>query len=408
MSSDAIIDARHVSKQYKVGLGRAGRQADATFHALRDVNFMVHRGESVALLGANGAGKSTLLKIISRVTRPTAGDVRVAGRLGSLLEVGAGFHPELTGRENVFLNGAMLGLTQRQVSQRFETIIDFAEVTSFLDTPVKRYSSGMYVRLAFAVASHLQTDILLVDEVLGVGDAAFQAKCLTRVRELCRSGDTTVLLVSHNMAAIQQTASRVLYLNAGELLFDGQARQGISRYNKDLGAGRSQVGAADTIDLQGRYNVHRPGELWLLSAEVAGEQGSNIIAPETPLTLRVRLRAHRALPDAVFGLRISSADGNPVASFTSNRLGMSDGLQSRGDFTLELKIPSVGLVPGDYSLDFGITAFSGGHVIDEVRDIAKFGVRDEIVDPTEWSRLFGDGAMLSRATFELRKADKSR
>ncbi len=197
--------------------------------ALRDVSFSVRRGEVVGIIGRNGAGKSTLLKILSRITEPTEGRVRLRGRVASLLEVGTGFHPELTGRENIFLNGAILGMTKAEIKSKFDEIVAFAEIERFLDTPVKRYSSGMYVRLAFAVAAHLEPEILLVDEVLAVGDAEFQKKCLGKMQDVSRGG-RTVLFVSHNMAAVQHLCLRAILLREGQLLLDGNTGEVIERY----------------------------------------------------------------------------------------------------------------------------------------------------------------------------------
>src|SRR5687767_9125874 len=199
------------------------------FWALRDVSFDVGSGEVLGIIGRNGAGKSTLLKILSRITEPTTGRITLDGRVASLLEVGTGFHPELTGRENIFLNGAILGMTRQEIRRNFDSIVEFAEVERFLDTPVKRYSSGMYVRLAFAVAAHLEPDILVVDEVLAVGDADFQKRCLGKMHEVSRGG-RTVLFVSHNMAAIQALCSRGIWLDRGSVAADGTAADSIRRY----------------------------------------------------------------------------------------------------------------------------------------------------------------------------------
>lgn len=199
------------------------------FWALNDINFTINPGERVGIIGRNGAGKSTLLKILSRVTHPTSGCVQISGRVSSLLEVGTGFHPELTGRENIFLNGAILGMKTAEIYQKFDQIVDFAEIEQFLDTPVKRYSSGMYVRLAFAVAAHLEPDILIIDEVLAVGDARFQKKCLGKVESLSQT-DRTVLFVSHNMNAVQRVCNRVICLDKGRVVDDGPAAKVIKNY----------------------------------------------------------------------------------------------------------------------------------------------------------------------------------
>ena len=240
MSSEKLVaSVRHISKSYALGLsGRtrpihriiAGRvrhpfssQAVAreSFRALHDISFDVRQGEVVGIIGRNGAGKSTLLKVLTRITAPDTGEVDLYGRVGSLLEVGTGFHPELTGRENIYLNGAILGMKRREIERRMDEIIEFAEVTTFLDTPVKRYSSGMRVRLAFSVAAHLDPELLIVDEVLSVGDASFQRRCVAKMREVATEAGRTVLFVSHNLVSVESLCSRALYLEEGEIHFDG-------------------------------------------------------------------------------------------------------------------------------------------------------------------------------------------
>ena len=247
-----IIKAENVSKQYHIGpqkisydtlremladkmrapfkrLGRNGSSESERFWALKDINFEVYPGEILGIIGRNGAGKSTLLKILSRITDPTSGRVELYGRVGSLLEVGTGFHPELSGRENIFLNGTILGMSRREITRKFDEIVAFAEVERFLDTPVKRYSSGMYVRLAFAVAAHLEPEILLVDEVLAVGDVAFQKKCLGKMGEVASEG-RTVLFVSHDMRAIRSLCSSAIHLQSGQMVMKGEVREAIGSY----------------------------------------------------------------------------------------------------------------------------------------------------------------------------------
>lgn len=260
MADDVIIKAENIGKQYllnhhlangsyrkfsdtliaaaKAPLRWLSRGQNHTsdqssieeFWALKDVSFEVKRGEVVGIIGRNGAGKSTLLKVLSRITEPTKGRITLDGRVASLLEVGTGFHPELTGRENIFLNGAILGMTRAEISSKFDEIVAFAEIEKFLDTPVKRYSSGMYVRLAFAVAAHLDPEILIVDEVLAVGDAEFQAKCIGKMQDVARGGGRTVLFVSHNMGAIQSLCSRVILLQQGSTIYDGETAEGTVCY----------------------------------------------------------------------------------------------------------------------------------------------------------------------------------
>ncbi len=245
MSSEAAIIARGVSKRYRIGhrvrpTTLAERLVLAIKHpfaqddrdvlwALQNCSFDISRGDLVGIIGRNGAGKSTLLKLLSRITEPTEGEILMYGRVGALLEVGTGFHPELTGRENVYLNGTILGMRRREIAARFDEIVAFAEVERFLDTPVKHYSSGMYVRLAFAVAAHLEPEILIVDEVLAVGDSEFQRKCLGKMEEVAHTG-RTVLFVSHNMQAISTLTKRTLVLDAGACVFDGTTSEGIAHY----------------------------------------------------------------------------------------------------------------------------------------------------------------------------------
>jgi lipopolysaccharide transport system ATP-binding protein len=254
MSSEPLVlRAEGISKRYRIGerepykalrdvIGdglsragrrRAGRAEPDEIWALRDLSFEVHKGEVLGLIGANGAGKSTLLKVLSRITDPTEGRVLLSGRVGSLLEVGTGFHPELTGRENIYLNGTILGMRRSEIEARFDEIVEFSGMARFLDTPVKRYSSGMQVRLAFAVAAHLQPEILLVDEVLAVGDAEFQQKSLGKMKDVTREG-RTVIFVSHNLAAVRSLCTRALVLEKGGLVFDGDTEDAVHRYLGDL------------------------------------------------------------------------------------------------------------------------------------------------------------------------------
>lgn len=246
--SKPIIEISDIGKRYRIAANRESykslrdevikfispsarrtRKQQDDFWALKDVSFSVREGEAIGIIGRNGAGKSTLLKILSQITPPTEGRITLRGRVASLLEVGTGFHPELTGRENIFLNGTILGMSRKEVKRRFDEIVAFAEVEKFIDTPVKRYSSGMYVRLAFAVAAHLEPEILIVDEVLAVGDAEFQNKCLGKMEEVARGG-RTVLFVSHNMTSIQQLCDRCIVLSSGELFFIGDVPEAINCY----------------------------------------------------------------------------------------------------------------------------------------------------------------------------------
>ncbi|HKQ50747.1 MAG TPA: ABC transporter ATP-binding protein [Pyrinomonadaceae bacterium] len=286
-----IIRAENLKKRYRLGvgrvrygtlreavterlrstLGRRGHQAEDTFWALNGVDFEIRPGEVVGIIGRNGAGKSTLLKILSRITEPTEGRVEVYGRVGSLLEVGTGFHQELTGRENIYLNGSILGMSRKEIESKFDQIVAFSEIGKFLDTPVKRYSSGMYVRLAFAVAAHLEPEILLVDEVLAVGDASFQRKCLDKMKDVGQHG-RTVLFVSHNMPAITRLCDRTILLDEGRILADGPSHQVVGTYLK---SGLGTTGERVWTDL-----TKAPGNevVRLCGVRVLAEEGGTIEA----------------------------------------------------------------------------------------------------------------------------------
>ncbi len=253
---DVIADgAKSLGRQLLKPFGKKiAAPAYEEFWALKDVSFEINRGDRVGIIGRNGAGKSTLLKILSRITEPTKGRISIKGRVASLLEVGTGFHPELTGRENIYLNGAILGMSKAEIKKKFDEIVAFAEVEKFLDTPVKHYSSGMYVRLAFAVAAHLEPEILVVDEVLAVGDAQFQKKCLGKMEDVGKEG-RTVLFVSHNMATIQQLCSRGCYLKSGQLAYKGSTEEVINKYISDVGSDVKLNSLKERKDRQGSGKV---------------------------------------------------------------------------------------------------------------------------------------------------------
>lgn len=321
------------------------------FWALRDVSFEVRPGEVIGVIGGNGAGKSTLLKILSRITDPTEGEIELRGRIGSLLEVGTGFHPELSGRENIFLNGAMLGMRRQEIQHRFDEIVAFAEIDRFLDTPVKRYSSGMYTRLAFAVAAHLQPDILLVDEVLAVGDAAFQRKCLGRMGDLAREG-RTIFFVSHNMRAINRLCSRALWLDHGRLVDDGDTNRILGRYLTDEA---SEDGCRAWPD-----GFANPGvdDLAIYRLQLTNEDEvvtSNLDAGRA-FTVEIDYRVHQPLPPCRIGFVLSTSDGIPV--FEAYDTDNSPALEGRqpGSMTSRCVIPGNLLSPGRYilSLNAGI------------------------------------------------------
>jgi lipopolysaccharide transport system ATP-binding protein len=294
--------------------GRGDPPEDETFWALRGITLDVYPGERLGIIGCNGAGKSTLLKILSRITEPTEGRARLYGRVGSLLEVGTGFHGELTGRENIYLNGAILGMKHAEIERNFDAIVDFAELDRFLNTPVKRYSSGMYMRLAFAVAAHLQPEILIVDEVLAVGDAAFQRKCLGKMSEVSRNG-RTVIFVSHNMGAVQNLCSRVLWLNGGSIVQQGEPTRVINDYLRTTLTTMSQQTWNDPATAPGndRVRMHRAAVF------PAGGAMQDHVTVRTPL--RVEFEYWNLVPGAQLNLNVivRTEEGYPIFSTSSAR-----------------------------------------------------------------------------------------
>ncbi|WP_428826922.1 ABC transporter ATP-binding protein [Azonexus sp. IMCC34842] len=315
------------------------------FWALKDISFDIRHGDRVGIIGQNGAGKSTLLKILSRVTEPTNGQIKLGGKVASLLEVGTGFHPELTGRENIFLNGAILGMTRTDIRRKFDEIVAFAETEKFLDTPVKRYSSGMYVRLAFAVAAHLEPEILVVDEVLAVGDAAFQKKCLGKMEQVGSEG-RTVLFVSHNMAAITNLCSRAILLSNGELKNIGRASDVIDDYLK-INFGNSEFEANWDFD-------KAPGDktLKLIRISVKQSESGSRLFDSMSIKIKIELKSKNNIQNFAIGCIISNSQGMPVLHTQSNlgseALSIDEGINL---FTFD--IPPYLLRSGKYFVSIG-------------------------------------------------------
>lgn len=309
--------------------------------ALKDVNFEVKEGERIGIIGRNGAGKSTLLKVLSRITEPTTGMVRLRGRVSSLLEVGTGFHPELTGRENIFLNGAILGMSRVEIKKKFDEIVAFAEVEKFLDTPVKRYSSGMYVRLAFAVAAHLEPEILIVDEVLSVGDAAFQKKCLGKMEDVTKEG-RTVLFVSHNMGAIIKLCDRSILFDHGEIEFDNLSNETIRRYQSKFFTGSAEWK---------RSNHEKNGVFSFLEVTVTdnNDRPKGIFNGNEPIKCVISYEVSRSLAGCQVGITVNNSEGLAVFSTAdSDRYGVSALPKDRGRYRAYFTIPSNFLAPGTY------------------------------------------------------------
>src|SRR5438105_5040847 len=283
------------------------------FWALKDVSFDVPRGEVIGIIGRNGAGKSTLLKILSRITKPTTGRVEVNGRVGSLLEVGTGFHPELTGRENIYLNGSILGMSRRDIARKFDEIVDFAEIEKFLDTPVKRYSSGMYVRLAFAVAAHLEPEILIIDEVLAVGDVAFQRKCLGKMKNVAQHG-RTVIFVSHNLPAIIGLTSRTILIENGSLKLDGSSSEVVSRF---LQSTQDRAGSDGDISVF-RRNYRTEGYVDIRTIRICGcSPGAARVGFRDKVFLEIDLQVLRPVQRAIVVINVLSEQLEVLTSITS-------------------------------------------------------------------------------------------
>ncbi|MBL4884062.1 MAG: ABC transporter ATP-binding protein [Planctomycetaceae bacterium] len=339
------------------------------FWALKDVSFEVQPGEVLGIIGRNGAGKSTLLKILSRITRPTSGRIGTRGRVGSLLEVGTGFHPELTGRENVFLNGSILGMQRADIARKFDEIVAFAELGDFIDTPVKRYSSGMYARLAFSVAAHLEPEILIIDEVLAVGDAAFQKQCLGKMSDVANQG-RTVLFVSHNMAAIKTLCQRALVLDKGRIASSGNVEDAINKY---LGL-HDSCAKVPVVKLE-------PCKYPLESIQVSLlNQGhaTNRYFSGDQINLEVKFKAKTPVQQLHIGFEINSQNGECVIASSTRYLSTEHFSKPTQTGTVRCSLGMVPLMPGDYSFSFW---FGTGH---EETDIFHHALAFEVVERNIW------------------------
>lgn len=367
-----ILKAENISKQYRLGTVGTGTLSDDLKRwwynmrgkedpflkvgainersslaiedyvwALRDINFEVKQGEVLGIIGKNGAGKSTLLKLLSRVTSPTTGSIRTKGRIATLLEIGTGFHPELTGRENIFMNGAVLGMSRMEIKNKLEEIIAFSGCEKYIDTPVKRYSSGMTVRLGFAVAAHLEPEILVVDEVLAVGDAEFQKKAIGKMNSLSKGEGRTVLFVSHNMASIKSLCSKTIVLENGAVVFEGDSSEGIDHYlqlNKNSG-------------FVGEYSTHVEAESGIESLQII-DKNENIrteFSFDEPIYIKSKLHVDEKNLNAHFGFRV--IDRNDKIIFSSE-IKISDMVQKAGLYEFKVQIPPKFLVPHIYNLSF--------------------------------------------------------
>lgn len=362
---DVIVD-----KTKSVFSGGNGNSKKESFLALDDVNFSVEAGERVGIIGRNGAGKSTLLKVLSRIVSPTKGKITLEGRIASLLEVGTGFHPELTGRENIFLNGSILGMTKSEIQKKFDEIVAFAEVERFLETPVKRYSSGMYVRLAFAVAAHLEPEILIVDEVLAVGDASFQKKCLGRLREVAGDG-RTVLFVSHNMDAVQRLCNRGILLNHGKLVLEGDMRSVTNRYLESFSEG------------QAWYDIAKPlnaADLSSYSTRLQIEDKNGRLVQEVPIGdeyfFKLFFTVNRKIEGFVAAIGLSTVFDQAIRTTWSNPTDLLP-----GEYSVVFKSDQLVLTDGQYKISVGLSKGSSSiHYVDNAGILTISEVSTDVSD----------------------------
>ncbi len=396
--TEPIISVRGLSKQYRIGArrdryrtfreslaravgnslrlltreGRAAGISDDLFWALHDVSFDVQQGEVIGVIGRNGAGKSTLLKILCGITAPTEGRAEIRGRVASLLEVGTGFHPELTGRENIFLNGAILGMSRAEIRRKFDEIVAFAEVEKFIDTPVKRYSSGMYVRLAFAVAAHLEPEILLIDEVLAVGDIAFQRKCLGKMGSVARSG-RTILFVSHNMGAIREICPRCIWIDQGRLRQFDASSAVVQSYSRECDASGGSAESVFAEDPRKPFQVRRAGTV--------GNDGqpTQSFTCDEPIVMHFTCEVRATVPGLYGYLSVYRSDGTEVMvsdSFDTNPNPL-DNLNT-GIQRLAITIPARTLGPGDYYAAANFTSIQNqqGFSVDSPGIVCRFHLDD--------------------------------
>jgi lipopolysaccharide transport system ATP-binding protein len=416
--SDIAIRVENLGKQYRIGGKQANRtfrevlldsfaapvrwmrgerKAVETFWALNNVSFEIKQGEAVGIIGRNGAGKSTLLKVLSRITKPTKGRVDLYGRVASLLEVGTGFHSELSGRDNIYLNGAILGMNRREIGRKFNEIVDFSGVEKFLDTPVKHYSSGMYVRLAFAVAAHLEPEILVVDEVLAVGDAEFQKKCLGKMSEVAKEG-RTVLFVSHNLAAISNLCSSAVLLEKGSLVLKSSTRDIVSLYlHKQYIEQTGDIDLTDTQKAIRRNSLDNSNFKWT-RAQVINSKGdlTTTIGLMEPFELVLTGKLDKPVNDLIVGFGVMSRLGFPLFNSHSTDANVKQKFD-KGQITYRIKFDQNYLGPGSYVIDLGA---NGSGTVDWIPEAINLNVEDATPDGKTMSRSNYDGVIIHPCRWE--------
>jgi lipopolysaccharide transport system ATP-binding protein len=368
---EAVVRAFRSSLR-RFGKPGSGRETHELFWALKDVSFAIAPGEAIGIIGRNGAGKSTLLKILSRITEPTQGTARLRGRVASLLEVGTGFHHELTGRENIYLNGAILGMKKAEIDRKFDEIVAFSEIEKFLDTPVKRYSSGMYVRLAFAVAAHLDPEILIVDEVLAVGDAAFQKKCLGKMQDVATNSGRTVFFVSHNMVAIRSLCPRALVLDKGRVIFDGDVEAGIEHYERNISAG----GEAGII----RPPVDESLAMQIIEVELVDGEGQRTSKVDLfePLRVRVHYRVRKPMTGSNVAVAVVYRGSTLILSFDTDTMPELIDRREAGDYESVIELPTDVLKGGVYTLNVDCGIINRPDKIHRLESCLQFEIRETV------------------------------
>jgi len=366
--------------------------AKEDFWALKDISFTVDKGEAMGIIGPNGAGKTTLLKILSRITPPTAGKIKLRGRTASLLEVGTGFHPELTGRENIFLNGAILGMSKTEIKKKFDEIVSFSGIKKFLDTPVKRYSSGMFVRLAFSVAAHLEPEILLIDEVLAVGDAEFQKKCLGKMDDITKKSGRTILFVSHNMAAVQNLCNRCIFLDQGRIKMIGETRKVIEKY-----LSTSSVGASKRILKDYKQDNSR---IKILSIELKnGIQNKFCVSWAQPIEMIIEIEVKERVKQVSFAVGVSTIENVPVFTVHHNDHGERLWNLDKGRYRIRVSIDNL-LRAGLYNITLGAHSLTRKNILCYLPKVAQLEVSDITINGKKY--LYQNPGLINiRATWAL-------
>jgi len=390
-----------------VNLFRRGEREE--LWALRDVSFTVERGETLGLIGENGSGKSTVLKLIGGILQPTSGRVEVEGRLAALIELGAGFHPDLTGRENIFLNGSLLGLSRREMQARFDEIVEFSELGRFIDMPLKHYSSGMQMRLGFAIATCVDPDVLLVDEVLAVGDESFQRKCLARIQSF-RGTHKAIVFVSHDLGAVRELCDRVIWLEEGRVMAEGSAHEVVGRYLTHVGEQEEARMAAQEAGCRDEKLRWGTGEAEILAVRLLDAQGRerHLFDPEDALRIEIDYHARQPIEEVVFGIGIFRDDGTHCFGSNTHLEGHTLSLEP-GHGRVQVWIERLGLLAGTYTLDVAIHA-PNEHPYDYWRRCQTFAVRSPISDSGVFRprhRWVVDGVPLSRCV-EVSCTNRSR